>query len=145
MRACAARSGVADGDRARREMSVIKSTLVPLFFRDDGRAESALRANQRTRRRRRAGTVSAERSSTRLALPRSPPAPHPFAPSSSGMGEPFARALAVLAAPAGVDPSSRAEAERYVTAASDDPAIVRALLERVVSAPLPSATSPRCS
>ena len=61
------------------------------------------------------------------------------------MGEPFARALAVLAAPAGVDPSSRAEAERYVTAASDDPAIVRALLERVVSAPLPSATSPRCS
>ena len=137
MRACAARSGVADGDRARREMSVIKSTLVPLFFRDDGRAESALRANQRTRRRRRAGTVSAERSSTRLALPRSPPAPHPFAPSSSGMGEPFARALAVLAAPAGVDPSSRAEAERYVTAASDDPAIVRALLERVVSAPPP--------
>ena len=53
------------------------------------------------------------------------------------MDEPFARALAVLAAPAGVDPSSRAEAERYVTAASDDPAIVRALLERVVSAPPP--------
>ena len=43
--------------------------------------------------------------------------------------EAFGRALAALAAPGGVDPSARAEAERIVAVAVEDPSVVPALLE----------------
>ena len=44
--------------------------------------------------------------------------------------DPFSRALAALASPA-VDPNARREAEAFVTAAGEDPAVVLALLRHL--------------